>query len=646
MRMPLMAVAAVALLAGLYGRFKGIGTWPLSVDEFYISRSIDNVLRSGLPRFSCGGYYTRSLLYQYLVAGVRLFGLRPEFAGRLVAGVCSLAVLPAAYLLGKRIHGSLAGWLTLIILSVSIWEIEMARFARMYAPFQAVFAWYLVFYLRYTIDKNLAAFGWIIGLPVLGVLTWEGGALLGIANILAVLVGHEHGRLKAADWRRLAGLIALLALLILATRDPRGFAPSPAQDAGGANGLSEPVHFVATWLAPLRQHAGWACGWLVSAALGCASLRWIWSYRQRWLAAAGLLAALAVAAVHLFTLTAGILVLMLLMRLIDRRELASRQAGYYLLSLVSFLVFWFAFDRWLGSGPMVRTGAEAPAVIQHLFGFPDVYDAIVRPWGRTLPLLTAGLVLAFGLLCARSIAARSAATDSIAVLLCLVIVMVLVVGATPTDRIETRYTFFLYPPLIVLAVTALLIPWARQRVLRRAPLLVSAALPLLCFSATEDFQPRHIAAVDSANVNFRVGMSATRAAHYYPRTDMRAVGQWLETHVQPGDVVITGIPNLDQYYSGFDYFFLDQEDDRYEAYVCRDGRTERWTNHPVLYTEDELKPIVGSGRRVFASVYSDTEGRLRAAALSQGWSVTRVWTIYENTDVLLIAAKPGVARAD
>jgi hypothetical protein len=224
--------------------------------------------------------------------------------------------------------------------------------------------------------------------------------------------------------------------------------------------------------------------------------------------------------------------------------------------------------------------------------------------------------------------------------------MVLVVGAIPTNRIETRYTFFLYPPLIVLAVTALLMLMRRQKVLRHAPLVLSAAVPLLCFSATEDFQPKHIVAVDSADINFRVGMSAARAAHYYPRNDMRAVGQWLMTHVQSGDVVITGIPNLDQYYDGFNYFFLDKEDGRYEAYVCRDGRTERWTNHPVLYTEDELRPIVASGRRVFASVYSDTEERLRATAQSQGWSVTRVWTVYGNADVLLIVAKSGATRAD
>src|SRR5580658_10757305 len=109
LRVTLFLIGAAALIAGLYGRFKGIGTWPLGVDEFYISRSIDNVLNSGLPRFACGGYYNRGVLYQYAVAGIRLLGVGPELAGRLVAAVCSMAVLPAVYLLARRVRGSEAG---------------------------------------------------------------------------------------------------------------------------------------------------------------------------------------------------------------------------------------------------------------------------------------------------------------------------------------------------------------------------------------------------------------------------------------------------------------------------------------------------------------------------------------------------------
>jgi Dolichyl-phosphate-mannose-protein mannosyltransferase len=646
-RLPLMLLAGAALLAGLYGRFKGLGIWPLGVDEFYITRSIDNILRTGLPKFSCGGYYLRGLLYQYLVAGVRLTGLTPEFAGRFVAAMCSVATLPAAYLLGKRILGPVAGWLTVIILSVSIWEIEMARFARMYAPFQAVFVWYLVFCLRYSIDKERAALGWMIALSVLGVLTWEGGVLLGIANIVTVLLAREHGRLEPVEWKRLAALVLLLGLLYVAgTSDLRGGTEgTDAQAAAAAGPANQAVHFAAIGVATLRQHLAWTCGWLLIFGVACLSLPWIWSFRRRSLAALSLCAALAAAAAHLFTLAAGILALSLLTQLIAPRELTARRARYFLMSLASYLVFWLAFYHWSGVAsdePMAGGAAAMPPMVQHLFGFPDIYDAMVRPWGRTMPLLSIVLGLALIFIFGSCLAKRGERPGPMAILLTLILVMLLIIGAAPTVRIETRYTFFLYPVFIILAVAASMLAMQRLRFLRRATLLGSAAIPLLCFGATEDFQPKDLIAVDSAEVNFRVGMSASRAAHYYLHNDMRSVGEWLAAQVRPGDVVIAGIPNLDQYYHGFDYFFLDAEDNRYDAYVCRDHRTERWTNHPLLITEAALQPIVEAGHRVFAVLYPDAEGRLRSALAN--WSVTRVWTTrYGDTDILLIDRPAGAA---
>lgn len=642
-------LAAAALSMGLYGRFKGIGHWPLGVDEFYVSRSIDNILRSGLPGFPCGGYYTRGLLYQYLVAAVRTSGASPEFAGRFVAAVSSLAVLPAAYLLGRRVDSPLAGWVSAIILCVSVWEIEMARFARMYAPFQAIFTWYLLYYLRYTADRQRAALGWMVALSVFGALTWEGGVLLGFANVFAVFVIHERGRLRGAHLLRIAGLTLLVVVLFLGTRDMRGFAPVPAT---AAPDTSPPVflRFAAAFLAPLRQHPGWAgFGILVPLMLACASCPWLWAQRRRWFAVLGLGAAMAACALHWFMLAAGLTLLMLLTRLVGWRELAG-PGRYFSMAMLSLLVYWAVLDVGLGVGTMGTphgAGAVLPPQVQYLIGNPDVYDAIIRPWGRTLPLVSLGIAGAFAYLCSRTIRLDRAAPDAMSALLSLTAFMVLLVGAIPTNRVETRYTFFLYPVLIVLAVTASMrLMWPRA-VLRRMPIAIAGFVPLVCFGLTGDFQPAHVAAVDSARINFREGMKPALAAHYYPRDDMRAVGDWLAAHVRPGDVVITGIPTLDQYYGGVDYFFLAADDPRYESYLCPDGRRERWTGHPVLYTMDALGSMISSGRRVFATVYADSEEDLLAAARSHGWYSRRAWTTENgNTHVLLIAAasSPPPAR--
>lgn len=625
--LPLLVLAAA--LIGLYGRFKGIGTWPLGVDEFYMSRSIDHILAGGLPAFPCGGYYTRGLLFQYLVAALRVLGQPPEFAGRFLAAMSSLAVLPPAYLLGRRIQGPLTGWLVVIVLFVSIWEIEMARFGRMYAPFQAVFAWYLLFYLRYTMDRDVAALRWMIGLSVVGVLTWEGGTLLGVANMFAVVQSHERGRLRAADWRRLAGLGALLALLYLVSRDLRDVGAAVAAQAPAPDGAPPARHILIAWMQAPRQHWPWAVAFLMPLGAAAAAARWVWSCRPRWLACIGMSLVLSSALAHAFTAAAGLLALSLLTYLIEWRELVSRRARPFTLALAALFVFWTAYEL-----------ASGGRFLEALLGFPDIYQRIGRPWGRTAPVLTVGILVCVAFWFSRSMEVAGEARSPIKALLGLLLLMVLVVGAVSTNRIETRYTFFLYPLLVIVVVSAILDAARYFEGPRPVPNLLLAATPLLFFGVTEDFQIRQVAHIDSAAVNFRLGMPSARADHYYPRNDMRGIATWLSSHVRPGDVVVSGIPTLDQYYDGIDYFYLDEKDNRYDAYVCANGRIDRWTNHPILYKADALKSVVDTGHRVYGSVYTDVEARLRHDAQSLGWSMKPVFTALDGkTDVVSIEAR-------
>jgi hypothetical protein len=611
----LVFAVAAAALAGLYGRFKGLGTWPLGVDEFYISRSIDRVLATGIPSFACGGYYTRGLIYQYLVAALRTFGLSPEFAGRLVAAVCSLLVLPGAYLLGKRAQSPLTGWLTVIILCVSMWEIEMARFGRMYAPFQAVFAGYLLCYLRYTVDRHAAALRWMVLLSIVGVLTWEGGTLLGVANLFAVLQVQTEGRLDRKAWRTLSGLALLLLLLYVASRDLRGEAGSnDAMNAAVPDGRTDPWSILSSgWLA-VRSHMGWAVAFLAPLGLALISMRFIGTQRNHWIKCAGLSLILLAALGHAFTGVLGLLALMLLSGILAWPELTAPQARSWVLAVSSLFLYWLAYDLWAGDRSLAT-----------LFGLPNVFEHIARPWGRAVPGEALGLGLCATYWFIRSIAIPDAALRTIRALLGVVILMVLLVAASPTERIETRYTFFLYPALIVLAVAAVL------ELVRRIPLRPAASgvlllgAPLLSFALTEDFQPGHLAHIDSAAANFRLGIPTGRADHYYARNDLRSVAVWLAAHVRSGDVVISGIPSLDQYDHGFDFFYLDDEDERYDAYVCPDGRTERWTNHRIVFKLETLSPAVTAGHPVYATVYSDVAVRLQRDARSLGWTVEQVY---------------------
>ncbi|MGB8692524.1 MAG: glycosyltransferase family 39 protein, partial [Steroidobacteraceae bacterium] len=230
MRIALLLAVGAALCLGLYARFKGLGMWPFAVDEYYLARSIQNVLHSGWPEFPCGGLYLRGLLLQYVGALLQLAGLTPELSTRGIAAVSSLAALPAAYLLGRRVHGPLIGTLAVGLLALSLWEVEVARFGRMYAPFQAAFLWYLVFFLRHVLDGRQRALWGMFTLTLVGILTWEGGVLLAFANILAPFLRSDPVRLSRRDVMYMAAAGALFVVLYTLTHiDFRtGAEPEPA----------------------------------------------------------------------------------------------------------------------------------------------------------------------------------------------------------------------------------------------------------------------------------------------------------------------------------------------------------------------------------------------------------------------------------
>lgn len=627
----LWVIAAVALLAGLYGRFKGLGAAPLGVDEFYVSRSVDNILRMGLPEFLCGGYYNRGPVYQYLVGAVRLLGLSPELAGRLLSALFSLAVLPAAYVLGHRVHSKTVGLLAVIVLCLSVWEIEMARFARMYAPFQAVFAWYLVCLLNYMRDANGRALLGMTVLSLLGVLIWEGGALLGILNLLPPLLRQREGRLRREDYGYLAGMLLLFVVSYqLAVIDLRTHSQIPPYADWYTQPQTDPGSDALRALGIALPPGGL---WIAMAALpliACAAaLPWIGSLRARWLAACGLLVALVAALAHQFCVVLAVLVLLLLTRLIEWRELSGRTARVYLASLIVCGIYWLCVglssDLWLDTErtSLVQT---AQVVGMKLFGYPNVIDAIGRPWGRTLPFWSLCIFGALAGLAFIAIRNATQARSSIEALLIVAVVMLLAVGASGTERLETRYSFFLYPLLLVLALAALGLAanWlAGHRRTAAGSMLSMAALA--CFAAGEDFQPRHLAAIDSDAVNFRVGMSPALVGHYYPRNDVRSAAIWLRQNVPGQDAVLSGIPSLDQYYDRTAFSFLLDDDPRYEAFACHSGTLDRWTNRPLLYSAAALDELLQRRRVVLVSYPSQTK-LLLDKARNYDWQVSKLWS--------------------
>lgn len=607
------AFVTAAVVVGVIVRFKGLGKWPFGVDEYYFGQSVQNVLRFGIPAFECGGYYMRGVALQYMAAGLQLLGLSAELAPRAIAAVSSLLALPAVFLLGRRLHGTTVGLLVVALLALSVWEIEMGRFGRFYAPFQAVFLWYLVCFLRYTVDRQRQGLWGMVVLSILAMFVWDGGLLLAVANLLPPFLNHERARLTGSQWRYLAATMGLLlALYWLHTLDFRqvldGRPPGidEVMAAARTDAPAEPKQLFST----ITRHPPLLLIGLVPLALACWALRWMLRLRDRWLTAIGLIVALGAAILHQFLVVIAVLGLLLLTRMLDWRELFDRRALPFLAAIAVAAVFWLAFGlataSWRHGVTMSSSGVLVGLAYQFL-GFPDVLDMVARPWGQAIPILALSILILLMVAASRAIFSERVTSPAERALLVVTLVMLLLVGVANAPRLETRYSFFLYPVLLLIAVTVLF--RAVELLARRssaAPLLATVVVASW-FALAEDFQPRHLMNIDSAEINFRQGMKPRVASHYYGRSDIRATAEWLAAHANPHvDLLISGpgIARLDFYYPNLDFVYVDPSDQRLRAWSCQRGTVERWSNLPLVYRPAELEARIQASPRTYLVIDS------------------------------------------
>jgi len=183
----LSLLTATAVIAGVFFRFWDLGGAPLAVDEYFLGTSTLNIAARGLPEYDCGGYYTRGLLLQYLALPLLKFGASLEFAVRFWPAVASILSIFAVWRIAEMAGGRRTALVAVFLTSLSLWEVEFARFGRMYAPFQAAFLWYIYFQIQHLVKARDPARWWYLCISAVTILIYEGAALLIVFNFLALI---------------------------------------------------------------------------------------------------------------------------------------------------------------------------------------------------------------------------------------------------------------------------------------------------------------------------------------------------------------------------------------------------------------------------------------------------------------------------
>ncbi|HET7313356.1 hypothetical protein [Salinisphaera sp.] len=585
----------IAVAFGAYARLRGLGTWPWAEDEYFVAQSVENILRHGIPAFDCGGYYMRGLTLQYLIAPLFALGIKPEFAARLVPVAFSFALLPAVYLLGKRLSGVTVACVSVGLLSISLWEIEFARFARMYVPFQAVFLWYLLALHRVVVDGRSTAYGWLWLLSVLGVFTWAGGFFLLVVNFLPSLIERAPGRVRHLAVS--AGLLLLgywySSLNFRFMGDQPPLPPDVPVEVDGSSFIIPPL------LAPtLPSHPAWIIGALAILLVSLAAAFQLARISPTARNGFAWLVLIALSLLNLFGCVLIGLILAVLLGWIDIRRISRRVMLIALPPIAVNFLFWLAYafftDDWYRLFPGFGPGGELSKLAVVLFKYPNVFDQILDPWLTAIPALTVALAGLIALAGCRAVWCRdeSQYMISLRLMLTVALIMMALVGVVETKYVETRYTFFLLPLFYLVAITAVYTLLARS--IRSRPkrgLALGAALLALVVT-TEDFGWAHLIHIDTANWNYRLSLNQALSDHYYPRWDYRSPAQYVNQRAHANDVIIVASQAVAYYLKRTDYVYWDFRWGEFASFSCNKGQQERWSGSRLLYRLKDLSKVI------------------------------------------------------
>lgn len=583
---------------GVGARFFELGAAPLATDEFYLISSVQQILQHGLPRFDCGGLYIRGIIFQYLVAPVLWVGLSAETSARLVAGIVNLAALPAVYLLSRRAAGATASLMCSVFFLLSLWEIEFSRFGRMYAPYQALFLWYIVFLLRAVFDNNVRAKYVTFSLAILAPLVWEGGALLAVLNFTIPLL--SRARVRLTEFMMCIGILA--AALFFAKFDFRHLGEPPPF----------PPDFVATNPAPsiggmLLRH--WpivelarAYAWWPAIALMTMVVIWIGVKNRellpasplfRWTIVMGTVGLI----VGLFGASLGLFALALL-AFADKDQDIGKIARWLAPTIIITGTFWTTCLIQIGA-PWSENSSIARDILVRLFKYPNVLDPVFYPWVEAMPILAASFGGLAGLTALLVIVFRKrGGLIELRFLVLVCVTLIFLIGVTPTIYSETRYTFFMFPLIYIIAAGGLL--WAIRNFLPtlstpRINILGSAVLAFL-FIVSEDFNPRHLMQISRPDAIYRQNFSAPMQNHLYFRIDFRSVGRYIDANRSGDDIVISAIVPATYYIDDVDAIYMPESSPLFRISACNYGSIERWTNLPLLTTKNQFLEFVQRSR--------------------------------------------------
>lgn len=121
----------IALAVGLWGRTYELGSRQVAEDATYLVTSINYILEKGIPEYPNGGFYTRCIGLQYLIAGVVKATANELLYYRIPIVLFGLASIFFTFLYARRLSSVVIAAAMVVAMLLSSWQVEFSRFIRM-----------------------------------------------------------------------------------------------------------------------------------------------------------------------------------------------------------------------------------------------------------------------------------------------------------------------------------------------------------------------------------------------------------------------------------------------------------------------------------------------------------------------------------
>ncbi len=634
----LVALCGFALVAGLYGRFHALGSRPLAVDEYYFVSSVHLILEKAIPEYALGGYYVRGLPLQYLTALSVLVLGDNGLAYRLPPVLLSLLAVFLSYRYSRCHLGRPESLAVAAAVLASSWEIEFARFARMYVPLQCA-ALGLLIAVHRSLSRSHGGLHWLAcGLALLASLIHPLAVallpLIFVEPLRELLVeGEEKSRegWKTLTISLLTSLLAIAYALLEPALEQTGVVdPLPADWVGGpSSSFVEPAY-------PFLGFASSSMGLALLAVLPLTLAVVLWSWGKPDRLERGRLCLLCLlvltTGLHQFVLS-GLLLLLLHFRfgILTLPVLSATRERALLVAAAAIALLWLGVALTHRDTLLLAAPGDWPKAFRLTFlGWPDFYQPFFEPWLRFMPLLT--MFLGLSLLWQLWRAARQPLESALASPALPIAAPLLFLGIMRSYYQTTRYSFFIYPAALCLIM--ILLRDMGDKYTSRDRYLAPLAF-LVLFAVSRDFQPVEAFAVASDEVSYRLGGFEKFRDHWFRRDDLRSVAHFLNRATNPDEPLLVSAAEHEMPFylkRPFALCFTRQRREFVEI-ARRRGTRDKWSNARLLTSPGEVLDYVHGHSTVWLT--------RRSEAWNRPFEVEDVWGSDLEAAEVVYASRDG-----